>query len=72
RRSAQRAWRTAREYADRAAVHLYATQNAAVEPGAARTGLDRARLAERVARASYHRVAEETGTLLDKLARSTE
>lgn len=71
RRSAQRAWRTARESAERAAVHLRTTQVGHAEPGTDRHGLERARVAERLARASYRRVAEETGRLLDRLARGT-
>jgi hypothetical protein len=69
RRSAQRAWRTARERADRAANHLRETQPGQSESAAARTSLEHARLAERAARAFYHRVADETGTLLSKLSR---
>ncbi len=69
RRSAQRAWRMARERADRAAVHLRGLQSGLAELKAARGRLEHARSEERTARASYGRVAEETGTLLDKLAR---
>lgn len=69
RRSAQRAWRTARERADRAAQHLRETPAGHVTRVAIRDGLENAQVAERAARASYHRVAEETGTLLGRLAR---
>jgi hypothetical protein len=68
RRSAQRAWRTAREIADRAALHLRETPGGHLVPAAARN-IERAQLAERAARASYYRVAEETGKLLGRLAR---
>jgi hypothetical protein len=69
RRSAQHAWRTAREHADRAAEHLRDTPAGHITRVAIRDGLESAQLAERAARATYHRVAEETGTLLDRLAR---
>lgn len=69
RRSAQRTWRTARERADRAAEHLRETPAGHVARVAIREGLENAKLAERAARASYLRVAEETGTLLGRLAR---
>ncbi|MBR7837198.1 hypothetical protein KDL01_28230 [Actinospica durhamensis] len=69
RRTAQRAWRTAREHADRAATHLPGLQAGLTELKAARGRLEHARSEERTARARYGRVAEETGTLLDKLAR---
>lgn len=69
RRSAQRAWRTAREGMEHAAEHLRATPAGHVTRTTIREALENAKLAERAARASYHRVAEETGTLLGRLAR---
>jgi hypothetical protein len=70
RRSAQRAWHTARINAEQAALDLRETPpGPAAPPSTARTALERARLAESTARAAYQRVAEETGTLLGRLTR---
>jgi hypothetical protein len=71
RRAAQRAWRAARESADRAALHLHKMPAGHIARVAARDSFERARLAERAARDSYQRVAEETGTLLGRLARAS-
>jgi hypothetical protein len=72
RRTAQRAWRSARESMDHAAEHLRATPTGHVTRATIRETLENAKLVERTARASYHRVAEETGTLLGRLARPAD
>lgn len=70
RRSAQRIWRAARETADRAASHGREASADHARSASARSSLEHARFAERAARDSYYRVAEETGMLLGRLARA--
>ncbi|MBS2964859.1 hypothetical protein KGA66_17510 [Actinocrinis puniceicyclus] len=72
RRAAQRAWRAACERAERAAQFLGETLNAPLSAAAAtaREHLENAQRGEQLARTSYYRVAEETGTQLSRIERT--
>lgn len=72
RRAAQRAWRAACERTEQASRHLHEALDTPLYSTAAkaRERLEHAQRAERRARFSYYRAAEEIGVLLSRLERT--